>query len=143
MSSPAATPARHVAQVEQLSDRILHVSCRHTQVGANPSLMRSGPDVSTQPPGGGLTAQREPETDALSFHRADGTLLLTEAVGGRLLEPVTLDGGLALHIQQRWLLPTSESLYGLGQHQDGIFDWRGHSCLLAPGNRQALSLIHI
>jgi len=64
-------------------------------------------------------------TGALQFLSADGKALLSEPEsGGRKLNPETIQGVSTFQVQQAFLLPADEALYGLGQHQEGIFNLR-------------------
>ena len=42
------------------------------------------------------------------------------------------------HIQQSFVWADDEALYGLGQHQEGIFNWRGHYVELFQLNKRAV-----
>ena len=42
------------------------------------------------------------------------------------------------HIQQSFQWADDEALYGLGQHQEGIFNWRGHYVELVQYNMRAV-----
>ena len=66
------------------------------------------------------------KTGAVSFADAAGHSILSEAPGGRALDPATVQGESTFHIQQRWKAQADESLYGLGQMQLGIADIKGY-----------------
>lgn len=71
----------------------------------------------------------------LRFAVPDGRVVLVEAVGGRAFPANALGRrGIPHGCAQRWKLTLDESLYGLGQHQDGRLDWRGRSCTLLQSN---------
>ena len=64
-------------------------------------------------------------TGAVRFLSADGKTILSEpASGGRKLTPETIQGVSTFQVQQVFLSPADEALYGLGQHQEGIFNLR-------------------
>lgn len=61
----------------------------------------------------------------LRFLSPDGKTILSEPTGGaRKLTPITIDGTHTFQVQQKFLSPPDEALYGLGQHQEGIFNLR-------------------
>lgn len=65
-------------------------------------------------------------TGAVSFSDASGKLLLAEpAGGGKTMTAVTVNGESAYQPQQSFTSPAGEFLYGLGQFQDGVWNWRG------------------
>lgn len=67
------------------------------------------------------------ETGALVFCRADGTSILTELKsGGKTIEPVTLEGRHLFRIRDQFESPAGEAFYGLGQQQEGLFNYKGH-----------------
>ncbi len=72
-----------------------------------------------------LQAVVDRATAALSFQDAKGRVFLTEQPGSRVLQPVTLQGKPSFSVGQTFQSPDSEKLYGLGQYQDGLWNWRG------------------
>jgi len=72
-----------------------------------------------------LRAVVDRATGSLSFQDANGRTVLAEKPGGRLLRPVTLQGKPVFTVGQTFQSSASEKLYGLGQYQDGLWDWRG------------------
>jgi alpha-D-xyloside xylohydrolase len=73
-----------------------------------------------------LRAIVDRETGAVSFADEAGRPLLSEAAGGRTLEPATVQGESAFHIRQKWKADEGESFYGLGQTQLGSVDIKGY-----------------
>ena len=72
---------------------------------------------------------------ALSFLSKDGKLVLAEpAVGGKAFDVPSVYEGKTWQVQQTFLSPSDEALYGLGQHQEGIFDVRGVPIRLHQAN---------
>jgi alpha-D-xyloside xylohydrolase len=64
-------------------------------------------------------------TGAVRFLTVDGKTILSEPVsGGRKLTPETIQGVSTFQVQQAFMSPADEALYGLGQHQEGIFNLR-------------------
>ena len=77
------------------------------------------------------------ESGAMTFLDAAGSVLLQEpASGGKKLTPTTIDGERKYCVQQKFLCPPDEVLYGLGQFQDGIWNWRGIPLELRQVNTQ-------
>ena len=65
-------------------------------------------------------------TGAVSFHSKDGRLVLAEPKeGGRAFDVPALAEMKTWQIQQTFVSSADEFQYGLGQHQEGIFNVRG------------------
>ena len=74
---------------------------------------------------------------AVAFYDASGNLLLGEPVsGGKTMTPVTVNGESSYQPEQTFTSPTDEFLYGLGQFQEGIWNWRGMPQQLRQLNTQ-------
>jgi len=52
----------------------------------------------------------------------------------RTYEPVELNGEKTFHIEDRFAPDSTEGFYGLGQHQSGLFNYRGATVELAQNN---------
>jgi alpha-D-xyloside xylohydrolase len=63
---------------------------------------------------------------AVSFADASGRAILDEVGGAHTLTPATVQGESTYHVQQRWRAGAGESLYGLGQRQEGKLDIKGY-----------------
>jgi alpha-D-xyloside xylohydrolase len=89
------------------------------------------------------------ETDSASItvDRRSGALTVQSASGKRLVEalapraddftPVDVTDGPAWQVRQRFALTPDEGIYGLGQYQDGVLNWRGEDVLMAQANTMA------
>ena len=80
-----------------------------------------------------MNAQVDRRTGTVRFLDAQGRAFLSETPNGRSLTPITLDGPTpesAYQSSQSFALPADEGIYGLGQHQDGLMDYRGSSVTL-------------
>jgi alpha-D-xyloside xylohydrolase len=77
-------------------------------------------------------------TGLVRFLDPAGNQILAEASGGRALIPTKVQGANTFHVRQRWSARPDESLYGLGQHQLGILDWKGHDLDLWQRNTTAV-----
>jgi alpha-D-xyloside xylohydrolase len=65
-------------------------------------------------------------TGAVAFFDASGHLLLGEpADGGKTMTPATVNGEASYQPQQVFNSPHDEFIYGLGQFQEGTWNWRG------------------
>ncbi len=65
-------------------------------------------------------------TGAVTFLDAAGRTLLAEtANGGKTLTPTKVGAEQTHTVQQVFQSPPDEALYGLGQYQDGLWNWRG------------------
>ena len=64
-------------------------------------------------------------TGAVSFRDAAGKNFLAETPGARLLTPSAVRGQPTFVVGQSFESPADEKLFGLGQYQDGLWDWRG------------------
>ena len=65
-------------------------------------------------------------TGAVAFYDASGNLLLGEPVeGGKTMTAATVNGESSFQPEQSFTSPADEFIYGLGQFQEGIWNWRG------------------
>jgi alpha-D-xyloside xylohydrolase len=75
------------------------------------------------------------ERDTLSFRTATGESLLNEVAGvPRTYEPVELNGDHTFRATDRFSASITEAFYGLGQHQNGMFNYRGATVELGQNN---------
>ncbi len=71
----------------------------------------------------------------LSFQTTAGDFLLKEGNSvPRTYEPVELNGESTYRVTDRFSPTINEALYGLGQHQNGMFNYRGATVELAQNN---------
>ena len=76
-------------------------------------------------------------TGAVSFYDVSGKLLLAEpAGGGKTMTAVTVNGESSFQPEQTFTSPADEFIYGLGQFQEGIWNWRGMPQQLRQLNTQ-------
>jgi alpha-D-xyloside xylohydrolase len=78
------------------------------------------------------------------FNVADGRLTFEDAAGNTLesesdreprrYEKVEVNGQNLYHVTERFFLGADQGLYGLGQHQNGVFNYRGTVVELAQAN---------
>ena len=68
------------------------------------------------------------------FEDPRGKVITSEVPNGRELRPVSIDGRAYYAIRQQFESAAGEALYGLGQHQTGIIDYKGRDITLAQHN---------
>jgi alpha-D-xyloside xylohydrolase len=84
-----------------------------------------------------LEARVNRASGAISFFDKNGKAILAEPVDGGKLVTRNRVGNLdTLRSQQSFLLPEDEAIYGLGQHQQGLMNYRGSSVRLLQENRE-------
>ena len=83
---------------------------------------------------GKVTAVVRLDDGQVIFEDPDGKVITREAANGRELRPETIAGRPYYAIRQQFESAAGEALYGLGQHQTGIIDYRGHDVTLAQHN---------
>jgi len=86
---------------------------------------------------GKLQVNVDRESGALAFLDASGRVLLREPlIGARKLTPTQVGPDKTFTVEQVFQSPPDEFLYGLGQFQDGIWNWRGIPLELRQLNTQ-------
>ena len=66
-------------------------------------------------------------TGSVAFYDSQNNLLLQENTsGGKVITPADVLGEKTYHIQELFNSPEDEAFYGLGQHQNGIMNYKGH-----------------
>lgn len=98
------------------------------------SVRSQGPVVEVR--SRGLRVRLDLTTGALKFQDAHGATFLSEIAGTRVLSPVQIQGQPSYTVGQSFYCPPDEKLYGLGQFQDGIWNWRGMPMELRQLNTQ-------
>ena len=134
-------------RIEACGDRIIHVVASPTAEIPAPKV-----PVVTQPcradnvvvkigkkdvtlSTAGVTVSVNAATGAVSFLSKDGKAVLAEPKdGGKSFDVPSLAEMKTWQIQQTFLSPADESQYGLGQHQEGIFNVRGVPIRLHQAN---------
>ncbi len=74
----------------------------------------------------------------VSFETAAGQAILAEARPS-VFTPVTIPFEKAFSVRQEFRLTPEEGLYGLGQHQDGVMNYRGRPVKLVQTNTDAVT----
>lgn len=83
-----------------------------------------------------VTVSFDKTTAAIQYEDAHGHVFLREKAGSRRLSPDTVMGERCYQAEQTFESPTDESLFGLGQFQDGNFNLRNISRQLIQVNTQ-------
>ncbi len=84
-----------------------------------------------------LKAAVDKATGAVAFYDVSGKLLLAEpATGGKKMPAATVNGEMSFQPEQSFASPADEFIYGLGQFQEGIWNWRGMPQQLRQLNTQ-------
>ena len=134
-------------RIEACGDRVIHVVASPTSEIPSPKV-----PIVTQPcrannlqvnvgknvvklSTGAITMSVSAMTGAVSFFSADGKTVLAEPKqGGKTFDVPSLAEMKKWQVQQSFLSPSDEALYGLGQHQEGIFNVRGVPIRLHQAN---------
>src|SRR5690348_4609105 len=83
---------------------------------------------------GEVTAVVRLDDGQVTFEDEHGRVITREVPNGREMRPVTVDGQPYYALRQQFEATPGEALYGLGQHQTGIIDYKGRDLTLAQHN---------
>lgn len=84
-----------------------------------------------------LTATANLVTGVVSFADSKGRPIVSEkAMNGRKLEPAVFDGTRLYHVSQTFETSPGEGFYGLGQHQDDVFNYRNQQVSFFQNNTE-------
>lgn len=139
-----------VLKVQVVSNSILHVTASPTTTfDTTKSLMlvdaKSNPvkwDVKESNGAvtlstASLNAIVSTATGEIIFTDNTGKILLKEIKGGgKTFTGTTLDGEQSYIVRQSFTSDSDEALYGLGQHQNGLFNYKGTKVLLSQYNTE-------
>ncbi len=85
----------------------------------------------------GLRVRWNRTTESLSFFDRNGREILNESPKNpRKMTSARVMGEATFHLQQNFSLSPDEALFGLGQHQDGVMNYRGHDVTLVQQNTE-------
>ena len=123
-------------RVQVCADRIVHVTAQPKGAAAIPAsyviqhrwdqarfAVKKDDPAAVILTTGQLTIRIDKATGAVSFQDAQGAPILGEK--DRSFTPVTVNKESTYQVEQRFHSPGDESLYGLGQYQDGHWNWKG------------------
>jgi alpha-D-xyloside xylohydrolase len=83
-----------------------------------------------------LRVRIDRKTGAVGFFDLMDNPILLESADGREISPSTQPGVQGTLVRQSFVLAPDEGIYGLGQHQQGIWNYRGHTVHLLQENRE-------
>ena len=83
-----------------------------------------------------LTAVVNLQTGSVSFFDLGGKQLVTEKVLGRSIQPQVHEGEKLYTIRQDFITSPDDAWYGLGQHQDGLMNYRTYQVQLFQNNTE-------
>ena len=146
-----AESSAETIEITVCRDSVVHFVSRPTSVtadqGAKPWMLPANESC----PGAHFTLASTPEAATLStsalqvtlklrdgtiaYTLADGTALLKEGRAvPRTYKPRQVNGDSTYEVEARFSPDATEGLYGLGQHQGGVFNYRGNTVELAQNN---------
>ena len=147
------TAGAEVIQITVCDDTVIHIVTAHgadIPQGASPAqpwMLKSSTfcpgakfDLSKSPDGVSLSTAKlrvtfEYKGDNLVYSTIDGQqLLLEREKGPRTYEEGALNGTRVLTVEDRFMPDMKEGIYGLGQHQSGLFNYRGATVELGQNN---------
>ncbi|MEP7144716.1 MAG: TIM-barrel domain-containing protein [Ferruginibacter sp.] len=84
-----------------------------------------------------LSATVDKKSGFVSFFDANGKKILCEKpIAGRSFTPAVFDGKRYYHITQTFKTTADDAWYGLGQHQDGVYNYRGQQVHFFQNNTE-------
>jgi alpha-D-xyloside xylohydrolase len=83
-----------------------------------------------------LHVQVNKTTGVVGFFDLHGKPILLEAENGRKFSPTTETNLNETSVRQKFILPADERIYGLGQHQSGVWNYRGTTVHLQQRNME-------
>jgi alpha-D-xyloside xylohydrolase len=83
-----------------------------------------------------LRTRIDRQTGAVAFFDLQDNPILAESSDGREISPSIQPGVHGTLVRQSFVLLADEGIYGLGQHQQGIWNYRGHAVRLLQENRE-------
>ena len=83
-----------------------------------------------------LRARVDRKTGAVSFYDLNDKPILQEAEGGREFAPSPVKEVGGTSVRQTFVLAPDERIYGLGQHQSGVWNYRGTTVHLQQQNME-------
>lgn len=83
-----------------------------------------------------LVVEVNKKNGSLSYFNSEGNLILKEKAASRIVKPDSVKGEACFFVEQAFESPADESIFGLGQFQDGHFNVKGISRRLIQVNSQ-------
>ena len=145
-----ATVGRETVDLTVCSDSVIHVVTTPDGVpdtSPRPWMLKSSvscPGAKFQYANDGKTASLTTSAIRVRFSLNAGNVVFEQADGAPLLregravprtyKPEQIDGKTYYHVTDRFSPDATEAIYGLGQHQSGLFNYRGATVELAQNN---------
>ncbi len=146
-----ATVGNEVVEIEICGDSVIHVVARPEEstasAGPKPWMLERKQACAGAPSTFTRTTDAvriRTATLGVSFSLKHGNISFSSAQGQALLEEdpnvprtyekVDLNGDHTLRVEDRFMPTITEAFYGLGQHQSGMFNYRGSTVELAQDN---------
>lgn len=148
---PKEDDGSHVAymQIKVVTDKIIRIiSVPEKNISPSKSLMlmyttNSLPAWSVQESANNVqvktnfvTVNANLVSGVISYLDAVGKLIVNEKENSRSLTPVIYEGKQSYRVNQTFDLSADDALYGLGQHQDGLMNYKGYQVLLFQNNTE-------
>jgi alpha-D-xyloside xylohydrolase len=140
---------KETLKIEVVTAKIIHVTVSPTPTfTTQPSLMIS--ELAPAKPKWSVAATADNvvlKTDSLlvtvntstgkvSYQDLTGKILLSEKENGRSFMAVSNSGEASYELMQAFESPDDEAIYGLGQHQDDMMNYKGKQVLLLQNNTE-------
>ncbi|MEP7377415.1 MAG: TIM-barrel domain-containing protein [Chitinophagaceae bacterium] len=149
-TDPAFTGTSHAVKLEVVSDNIIRiiaapgkeillaqslVTVYAKRTGLAWKLISSGDQLNLKT--NALTVTVHLKTGAVSFFDAKGKKILNEKpIAGRIFQSAVFDGKRYYNLTQTFQTTSGEAWYGLGQHQDGVLNYRGQQVTFFQNNTE-------
>ncbi len=75
-------------------------------------------------------------TGAVSFYDSNNQKIIAEKEGGRAMVPAVFEGQPSYSIQQLFETTADDAYYGLGQHQDDVYNYKNRQVFLFQNNTE-------
>lgn len=135
-------------QLEVVTDKIIHViKSPQLPLQADSSLMilknnfktkfslvSTGDEVTLS--AGLIKATVSLKSGLISFTDSKGNKLLKEDDNVKSFKPVSIDAGRSWQVRQSFITTGNEAFYGLGQHQQGLMNYKGNVVTLSQYNSE-------
>ena len=149
-TDPLYTGVSQAVRLEVVNDRIIRVTAAPGRAFSNtPSLVtvykrdpkqtwevvpaRETVTLKTK----ALSAVAHLKTGSVDFYDAAGQRLVGEKLAkGRSIEPAIFEGKRSYNLVQSFQTARDEAFYGLGQHQDDVFNYQGQQVTLFQNNTE-------
>jgi alpha-D-xyloside xylohydrolase len=149
-TDPVFTGTSNAVKLEVVSDNIIRViAAPRKEITASQSLVTvyirqtglfwkvipSSESISLKTKN--ITAIVNLKTGVVSFQDNAGKKILTEKpISGRSFQPVVFDGRSYYNVTQTFQTTSDDAWYGLGQHQDGIMNYRSQQVTFFQNNTE-------